>query len=124
MGFANIIMNNRTNLLNNYPDKKEKEPSYLDKCPEGDYLKNTRSFNPSINPIFLLILIERHGDDGPSRHFSELCPNRAKWTGATNVPGDVGDADDFANRRIGAHNVCYPIHNNLRDSRHTPLGRY
>lgn len=67
-------------------------------------------------------LLECHGSNGPGRDFSQLRSNRVKRTGATNVPGDVGHANDLADSRPGAHYVGDTIHNNLRDSGYSALG--
>lgn len=69
-------------------------------------------------------MIERNGGDGLGRYFGKLRPNRTKWAGATNVSGDVSNANDFTNRGIGAYHVRYSIRDYLRDSRYTTLGRH
>lgn len=70
------------------------------------------------------LLIERDGGDGSGRHFSELRLNRTERTGAADVPRDVGDADDPADCRAGAHHVRHSIRDHLRDPRYTSLGRH
>jgi len=69
-------------------------------------------------------LIERHGGNGLGRYFGKLRSNRIEWTGATNVSGDVSNANHFTNRGIGTHHVRYSICDYLRDSRYTSLGRH
>lgn len=77
-----------------------------------------------IQALNFTTLIECYGGDGSGRYFSELRPDWIKRAGATNVPRDVGNANNLINRSIGAYNVRYSICDYLRDSRHTSLGRY
>lgn len=88
------------------------------------YFTLSLSFFLYFKIYFSQTVLERHGGDGPGRYSSELRPDRPERTGATNVPGNVGDPNDLANRCAGAHNVCHSICDYLRDSRHTSLGRH